>query len=74
MDYVLMSRDMDELVYQTLKHDTGRGRIEWFFKILKSCPGLEAFFRHDPDTALIPNFNLRVQRLFWFRILPKTWI
>ena len=42
-----------------MKRYAGRGRIEWFFKIMKSYLGLEAFYRHNPDSSLIPNFNLR---------------
>lgn len=44
---------------QVLRHYGKRGRIEWFFKVLKSYLGMCAFHRHHPDEALIPHFQMR---------------
>ena len=57
--YCLLTNQTELTGAQVLKRYTGRGRIEWFFKIMKSYLGLEAFYRHNPDSSLIPNFNMR---------------
>lgn len=57
--YCLLTNQTELTGAQVLKRYMGRGRIEWFFKIMKSYLGLEAFYRHNPDSSLIPNFNMR---------------
>lgn len=44
---------------ELLRHYKYRGKIEAFFKILKSYLGMGAFHRHHPDEALIPHFQMR---------------
>ena len=57
--YCLLTNRTELNHTQVLRHYQKRGKIEWFFKVMKSYLGLTAFFRHHPDDALIPHFHLR---------------
>lgn len=57
--YCLITNQLTLKNSQVVRHYLKRGKIEWFFKIMKTYLGFCAFFRHDPDEALIPHFEMR---------------
>lgn len=57
--YCLITNQIELKATEIFRHYLKRGRIEWFFKVLKSYLGMLAFFRHHPDEALIPHFHMR---------------
>jgi hypothetical protein len=57
--YCLITNQLTLKPTQVVRHYLQRGKIEWFFKIMKTYLGLCAFFRHDPDEGLIPHFEMR---------------
>lgn len=57
--YCLLTNRLSLNHTEILRHYGHRGRIEGFFRTLKSYLGLCAFHRHHPDEALIPHFHLR---------------
>ena len=57
--YCLLTNRKELKHTQILRDYQKRGKIEWFFKVMKSYLGLAAFFRHHPDESLLPHFHLR---------------
>ena len=57
--YCLLTNRTELKHTQVLRHYQKRGKIEWFFKVMKSYLGLAAFFRHHPDESLLPHFHFR---------------
>jgi hypothetical protein len=57
--YCLLTNQVKLNHTEILRHYKFRGKIEAFFKVLKSYLGMGAFHRHHPDEALIPHFQMR---------------
>jgi len=71
--YCLITNQVKLKHTQIFRHYLKRGKIEWFFKMMKSYLGLEAFFRHDPDVALIPHIMMRCAGFVLVQALAKSW-
>jgi len=71
--YCLLTNQRKLSDSRVLRHYMKRGKIEWFFKMMKSYLGLGAFFRHHPDEALIPHIEMRCAGFVLAQELAANW-
>jgi len=71
--YCLITNQLKLGDAQVLRHYLKRGKIEWFFKMMKSYLGLEAFYRHHPDDSLIPHIEMRCAGFVLAQELAANW-